>query len=656
LEFCSWGQGWWHFVQETTIEIKNETNDFTALSDIFYVSADDRDTLYDGATMEVMKEYDIVCRIHSTKKIENIPDQLIGYLEPEGVEPPTQKIFYRDPAGDIPLPCDQDYPLRIYGYRCTDGFMPYELFPEIDPPEWAEITRYLDCKLYGEDNQAYNDIMMRTTIMSYLQLDCTNDSTVCFRPAAGERMEFVFRYGPKIGLNPDMDIRFRISDKDANLVYEQPLIIPYVEPFEDPFGLPPFSLADTMILTWDGRVNTGPNAGHLADPALDSYCAIVQIMNQQGQPYMETNIETFDVVPTIDSVLVTHYPTYRPPHQGMDVNVYSLIRGKIDDSEEPSNNFRYYKQEGYAQQNLFVWDNETYKFWDLPSDRQQFYYEDNEVDLINLSTWKSEKYGNLEYKWFVNHDYRDYVPDVRQRIKYDDVVDTTDSWGNNWMATINTPTLWMEPDLQPYMRILTNSRVVNKKSDYILQEAKSDSGSSSHKIFFSEFYEIYGRDIVYWAISHIGVPYFILDGLNKIPYKKIECSGLVTACRIQQLGPNNNENFRIGWIQAKNYLSGSYYYFGSHSTETEQVPATDPTITRNCLVSFRRHNHSANVSKHIAIIEDIDFDFTHEEISCCKIIHAWGENGPIDGRVRYDNMLTKLPRRIYLYTYLRWTR
>jgi len=310
-KFCPWWGPEEHFVLVASHikKITNQSNDFTALTNLYYVSADNQDTLYNGSTMEVMKEYDIVCQIHTTKRIEDIPTQLIGYLEPEDVAPPTQKIFYRDPAGDIPLPCNQNYPLRIHAYRCTDGFMPYELFPGIEPPEWAEITRYLDCKLYGNDNQAYNDIMMRTYVLSYLQLDCTNDSTVCFRPTACEEMEFEFRFGAELGLKPDDDIRFRITDKDDNTVYENPIIIPYMPPFENPFGVPNPAQPHSMRLFWDGRVNMGPNTGHLADPALDSYSAIVEVYEDENpEPIMTSNIETFDVVPTIDSVLVTHYP------------------------------------------------------------------------------------------------------------------------------------------------------------------------------------------------------------------------------------------------------------------------------------------------------------------------------------------------------------
>jgi hypothetical protein len=489
-----------------------------------------------------------------------------------------------------------------------------------------------------------------------LQLDCTNDSTVCFRPTAGENMEFVFRYGPEIGLGPDDDVRFRVMDKDGNRVYEQPLRIPYTIHIDDPFGGPGFPAPDTMRLFWDGRINFGLFSGHLADPALDSYRAIVQVLDGQGNPDMETNAETFDVVPTIDSVLVTHYPHFPPPSSDENIDIYSIIKGKIDDSGQNSIDYKYYKPEGNFQEVIAIWNGQTFEFWDRPSDRQQKYYEDSDSRLVDLLSWTGDKYGAIEYKWYVIHDYRDYIEGVRQRIIYSDEKDTTSNWGNSWKASISAPSYWMEAQLQPYMRLLTFSEVVNKKNEFKLQDKKSATGAAAHKVFLSEYNQVYERDIVYWAVSHIGVPYYILDGLNKIPYKKIECSGLVTSCRIQQIGPNTNHNYRIGYITAKNYLIGGYWYNGWHLTETEQVPATDPGISRGCLVSFRRHNHASNVSKHIAIIEDVDIDFLHETVTCCRIIHAYGENGPIDGRVRYDDMFEKLPPDRYYYTYLRWTR
>jgi len=44
-------------------------------------------------------------------------------------------------------------------------------------------------------------------------------------------------------------------------------------------------------------------------------------------------------------------------------------------------------------------------------------------------------------------------------------------------------------------------------------------------------------------------------------YKQIECSGLVTATRIQDIGPANNQNYRIGWIEADEYYAGRYWYY-----------------------------------------------------------------------------------------------
>ena len=658
--WCGWESTQLVLVGERYIKVNNPANDFTALSDLFYVSADDRDTLYDGATMEVMKEYDIVCRIHTTKRIEDIPAHLIGYLEPEGVVPPTMKIFYRDQAGDIPIPCNQNYPLRIYGYRCRDGFMPYELFSHIDPPEWAYVTRYLDCKLYGDDNQAYNDIEMRTTVMAYLQLDCTNDSTVCFRPTAEERMEFVFRYGPEMGLNPEMDIRFRITDKDQHLVYEQTLLVPYLEqPFEDPFGLPPFSIADTMTLFWDGRVNVGPNYGHLADPALDSYSAIVQILDEYGNPDMETNIEIFDVVPTIDSVLVTHYPWYPPPDGGY-IYIYSIIKGKVDDSDDPQTDYRYYiPNEEVLPGVVRFWDGESYMLHDLlPNMSPEYFYEDLNT-AINVNWWLDEYWGDLSYKWYHVKDYA-YKVDEAQGVSYPEK-DTTAWWGPDWKTTIINNVDYKPYRGHPYMRLLVRSEVLNKKDEYTLNSGTSPDSVNAHKIMMSRHWFIFiYDDIIFWAISQIGVPYYYG---GKDPYVKMDCSGFVTAAKIQELGLEANEYLRLNYINVNAYINGEYTYQGDPvSTGTFHILPGE--AFRGDLVALKPIADTATEYTHICIVDWINADRESNYIYHSYIFHARGRTQPDFRRVRFDNLLGEYPPFIngynvysggYLYQFIRFT-
>ena len=198
----------------------NQLGDFAAFTELYFITPDDSDTLYNGSIMKIFDEYDVVCKITTTRDIHSIPYYLTGYLEPEGEPVPTQIMFERWPQGDYSFPCDDDYPLRTYAYRFSAGFIPVALFPAIPPEEWADITRYLECALYGNQNQMNNDARVRGTLMSGLQLDRQNDSTLCFIPANEEEMPFVFRYSPYIGLNPESDVRFRVWNVSNELIWK----------------------------------------------------------------------------------------------------------------------------------------------------------------------------------------------------------------------------------------------------------------------------------------------------------------------------------------------------------------------------------------------------------------------------------------------------
>jgi hypothetical protein len=640
---CEYGPSSAEFVTSDYVKVNNEAIDYLAFTDLFYVSSDDQDTVRSGSTMEVAKEYDIVCR----------------YLEPEDVIISTQKAFIRDPAGDEIIPCNQNYPYRTYGYRCYDSFKPYTLFPHIEPHEWSELTRYLDCTMYADENDAERDYTIRTTIMAGLQLDCTNDSTVCFRPTAGEDIQFVFRYAPEMGLNPEMDIRFRVSDKDGITVYDEPLFIPYHEPFQDEFDFPEISAPDTMVITWDGRQNMGDNAGHLANPHLDSYSAIVQIFENQ---IMETNIETFDVVPTIDSLMLTHYPWYPPPLLRAGIDVYTLIKAKIDDSESPEYNYRYYIPEGtYLPHEVSFWDGINFKYRDLPAEwGQVFYYRDfRDWYNYNIYLWKSSKWGDISYKWIWVDDFAESGgagPSWWQRPGYQDY-DMTSFWGHNWKLHLQANLQWSRPALNVEMRLLLRSKVINYKDTYLLQDFITPGESESHAVITGPTTKaIQNWDINDWAITQMGTPYYTFGKdpypqMGKRPYVFNDCSGLVISARIQDIGVSQNEWYRLNHIAVFHMVQNYYPY---PPPDGDPIPLglteiTEAEAERNDIILIAEKRKPF---KHVVILDKLLK--LNGIINRAYLIHAKGGNEPEYRQVRYDSFLGSYSRYKYNYKFLRF--
>jgi hypothetical protein len=481
------------------------------------------------------------------------------------------------------------------------------------------------------------------TKMSYLQLDCTNDSTVCFRPAAGEDIEFVFRWGREMGLTPDNDVRFKVSDKDGIGVYEESLTLPdFEEPESDP-NFPRLNPPDTMIIVWDGRQNIGDNAGHLADPDLGSYNSIVQVFDDWGYPIMETNFEIFDVVPYIDSVLVTHYSWYPPGDYGDNKYIYSIIRGKHDDTDDPSLDYKLYiPQNETLPTNIRLWDSDSYMFSDvLPASPAIYFYELIDESIF-VENWSSDKWGDLTYKWYHVRDWGYKIGD-NSYIDYEDR-DTTAWWGSNWNTWIFNHAHWWEYLGHPYLRLLVRSQIVNTKNGYFLSSSISPGTSNSHKIIMSHFWGVgQDDDILYWAISQIGVPYYYTgdDPLGgKKPYIQMDCSGLVTAARIEDLEPGNNQNYRLNSNNVASYVAGSYTYNGQQvSTLTEEILPSE--AFRGDLVALRSYKHLDNWDiAHIGIIDWIVADPETQYIYNAYIIHAFGHGfDPNKRRVRYDNLL-----------------
>jgi hypothetical protein len=366
-------------------------------------------------------------------------------------------------------------------------------------------------------------------------LKALNDSTRCFIPVKGDTAKFLFIYSDSLGLDATSVVTFNIKDYRDDLVYQKQILIPSVHGNHNQFGIPDIQYGNCIPISWDGRRNVFTLPGHFADPDNDPYRAYIEV--NPGEHCMMSNVDTFDVIPMIDSVIVTHMPTF-PPINILSTyrdSVFSVIKGKINDSNDSEDDYRYYAPAAIPPnqnpQQIRIWNalpaDSNYFFWDTQTPTHKRYYEDNYSKIIRLQDWLPDKFGQLSYKWKVIYDQR--VEGSRFNVRYDIVSDTTAQWGNNWLAEISPLsriTTWWR-DGYPYMRLLVYSEVKNEKNTYILQGDTSATGKNAHKIIFGGVAQYPYMDIVDWAITHIGVPYAIKDYTVKIPYLKIDCSSLV---------------------------------------------------------------------------------------------------------------------------------
>jgi hypothetical protein len=429
--------------------------------------------------------------------------------------------------------------------------------------------------------------------------------------------------------------------------------------------IPHYPLVYTQYISWDGRINFEPGAptqvqGHLADPELGPYTAFVYAQNTppEGDNLFSNCIE-FAVVPKIDSILLTHYPSFPPPTQGQTTELYSIIRGKVDDSGSPAVDYRFFSPPGVPETFLEIWDGqqESCNFRDLPTDQQRFYYEDNSKTTIGpLREWKTYLWGNIDYKWIVVHDWRDYISGQRQVIVYD-YVDTTQFWGNDWVVSLSPPNNWDNRKTIPYMRLLVKNQISNSQNSHLIQTNISADDGNAHKVIFTTNTGDTDFSILDWAISHIGVPFYVLSGPDnpREPYGKIDCSGFVTAAKIQLLGSENNQNFIVKGPSSYNYLQGQYSFEGeTYSTETTIANPDLVDIPEGSLLCTIARHQEEEDTYHVGIIAWLNWNrVTHKAINLWAIQEVGGP-GPTAGRVVYSDVAKWQEK--YDIVYLKWNR
>ncbi len=513
-----------------------------------------------------------------------------------------------------------------------------------------------------------NDKDIAALVMSGLQLDCLNDSTICFIPAAGQKMDFVFRFGRDMGFDERTDIRFStresIDGDPGQIVFEEPISLRDVNIDPNTWGIPGIPMPNYLKIIWDGRMNAGTGTGHLANPHNDPFRAQVDVL-ENNEPVLSSNIEPFDAVPWIDSVLVTHTPWYPPPPASFEqeIDIYSLARGKIDGSGNPLDDYVYYHPEGEEFPfSLGFWDGSTHRYWDLSPNVwgvvNYYRYLDHWVPSP-VFEWNSSNWGDLAYEWFEVFDYaekREVGGEKRQLLYYEDV-NQTQAWGTNWHTAISRYVDWRDRSIfhiPPRMRFWVRSKISNNLAGYEIQNEISAEKTAAHQIVLGRGGNPNGWDNFDWAVSHIGTPYYYPDDERraKKPYTYLECSGLVVSSRIQEIDSWNNDCYRINNNNVQHLVDGFYYYppppQGQPPNPEDMVdldidPIDPIEANKGDLIAIRKHvptNNPNATYKHIVIVDWLDVDpFDPPGVLHCYGIHARGDSQIIFRRVRYDNIL-----------------
>ena len=624
-------------------QIIGDIGDHSLETGLHYFGVARNDSIYNGGNLHVFSDYRLKCKVFSSKSEALMPETLIGELVPEGRRG-TSIILQRSPEEDE-VSCDPDYPLRYFAYTSEDLIKPVDLWPGYN--DWNLTAKQLSCNFGAEENDLDLPASIVVYVLANLNLDRLNDSTECFIPVNGETMDFEFRFSEDLHLDDNSYIGFIVRNGNYDWVYKTPLIFgdAHEEPGGNDWGIPDPPQMYTIPVSWDGRNNQDLlDPGHFVDPDLGPYQAYVYITDDDGE--IMSNIEGFNVVPMIDSVLVTHTPWYPPPPLETDIQIYSLAKGKIDDSGNPAVDYRYYIPEGENYPfGLGFWDGQTNRFWDLSPNNwgvvEYYKYLDN-WEPSPVLPWNNENWGSLSYKWYRIDDYalQGGEDDTWWQQLYYENVDFTQSWGDTWNIIINNGPEWWIPWDQMKMRFFVRSEIINTKNNIIIQQNIS-APDSSHLIITGPVKPFEYYDIVDWAITELGTPYYTFarpPWPYKTPYTIVDCSGLVIGARIQDIGSLENSWYRLNNITVQHLVDGQYNYPWPDgplvSTQTSPILPSD--ANRTDLIAFRlNENYKWG---HIGIIEKYRYDYDNNQISRCFVIHAVGKSTAGNRRVRRDSI------------------
>ena len=643
-------EGQWVTTDKKEVKVTHNLLDYAYWTSLYYVDMTHGDSAYDGQYVDAFGKYKIVAKVMTDKNdFGQAQNWAIGHLRPNGG---TERFirFHRWPEGDYEPPCHWwDYCWYTFAYMSDDDIKPKDLWPYMSDEEWVTARRDMTLCLYGEENNVDNDAQMKVYVQNLLHLDCLNDTTVCFIPANYETMPFVFSYNKYLELTSESDVAFNIQNNRGDLVYLEKVAITDPDP-EYP-GLYYFT-----DISWDGRCNKGASAGHLADPEGSPYEAFVSL-NTIAAEALRSNIETFDVMPAIDSIIITHEP-WNPPPDFMfypEVHLSSVIVGKIDD-QNPPEDYKYYlyHTNSIPPERNHRWDGTSYIYTDGDQPAYDFYENLATANFDNYQKrqWQTTNWGNLRYEWWSINDIREGTSGMV--VNYSDKRDTTSFWGSDWEVCIEVP-----DDEVNRKRLLLFNIIENYKNDYLVQACTSALDEDAHKVIFGPIEGSYGSDNIYWSSSHIGVPY----GYGaKTGYKHIDCSGFCIATQIQENGGalysgghvidlgNTNADMLIRDIKG----TTGYIAHGlpGHICTTDTIVIADSLAQRGDLIGLNPRTstpppwgHIANIAYVVYIPEDGEFESL--EIYEAKGHTSESNPGPLN-LVRQENCITYyLDRRAY---------
>ena len=223
--------------------------------------------------------------------------------------------------------------------------------------------------------------------------------------------------------------------------------------------------------------------------------------------------------------------------------------------------------------------------------------------------------------------------------------DTTAQWGDRWDPRLR------HNITSGHWRLYVNCRVEHyENSIWLIQSAEGPSGRYAHKVIFGPSGP--GTwDVCNYAETHLGTPYWYG---GKQPYSWIDCSGFVTAVKIQQLGAGNNTRYRFNSNSVKHYVDG--YYIGPDGKKV--IIATkvkkEADVLRGDLVALAKKpkkGASANW-RHIVLIKSATIK--KGVIAEAQIVHAVGGPEAINRQVRTDELIATFPKGSWRYKFLRF--
>jgi hypothetical protein len=643
-------EGAYYYVDdEKFVEVKDQCNDIMRVGEIYYIDSTETRKTYDGGILGVFPRYKSVCMVQATKKPDLMPRQITGIFYPEEMEEPVEMTFVRDPRFDYGE-CDPNALMRSYAYVSENPFIPYD-FWNYDPVEWSSISRSLLCRFVLPGPLLSNSDMITVEVASSFIVKYLNDSTGCFIPAKPEKAKFVILIGDSLKLNNTTRIHLNIEDSLSAIVFDTSFTIRQFSPDLNNYGLPDIP-HQAKTVTWNGRCNRGPDMIHLANPEKDPYSAFGWF--KQNGDSIASLADSLNVVPKLDSVIVTHMPSYPPPQWMDTTRIYSIAKCKVDDAGNDSllyYRYYYYSPSATSEDTLWGWDRSSYHFGDCGG---RGFFENDSSRQFNVSPWDEGRWGELAYSWFIGRDYayRLYKTDPQHDSLV--VIDTTEEWGRIWNPLIrNNVEWWKYKNFNGHMRLYTWSKVENTILPYTLQSAISRNKYDSHKVILGPNY--YTNDIVEWAISHIGTPYFISDTFEtriKKPYSWIDCSGLVTASRIQAISGYGVNTYRLDNVNVASLIRGWYKIKDqTYSTQTQKIDSLKD-VGHGDIVAIKKIGYDYS---HVAIIDYLFYDRLNHSIEGGYILHAFGGATMALRRVKADELLERFSMDRYRYKFLYFT-